>query len=375
MRSAFIIRCRPLIAAAVTILALGLAGIVEPCAKAIPYSSSCVGFESLSIGNTYAVGDVFTDSGATIEGKQFYHFGGAPAASGQATVGVQGAAGGMGREMWLNNIRLGFDFGPPLDELALRIGELGGTVNIEINGDLRYAVSDLPDLHGTSIGGATVLVLVHPGTGHGWLRVQGAITSFSIGGQELAIDEVCPNGGCVDFETLPYPASYGVGSTFTDSGAQVQMQTFFWWDGNPNGGIPYSGGSCVVDNQQRAGGSGLDVLPNNINMDFDFGTMYRSLRLLYADLGGNLNLRINGDFRNIGAPLGFASLNGTTLGGATIMAAQAPDGLGVLEVRGYLSSFTIGGQELWIDDVCIQEMLFGDGFESGNTTAWSVTQP
>lgn len=132
------------------------------------------------------------------------------------------------------------------------------------------------------------------------------------------------------------------------------------------------GGFSSAQIQQTAGGSGQDLYTDNVNLELNFGSMYRALRLNYADLGGNENLTVNGDLRNVSA---LGSLHGTTVGGALVSTVTEPLGRGVLELVGDISSFSIGGQSLWIDDVCIERMLFGDGFESGDCTRWSMMVP
>ena len=162
--------------------------------------------------------------------------------------------------------------------------------------------------------------------------------------------------------------SHGYGQFFVDSGAIIELGEFFW---DPVGST--IGGSCNVDNRQISGGTGQDVNSNNINLDFDFGTMYGQLDLLYANLGGNVNVRVNGALANVAD---MTDLHLTTLGGASIVVQPSTGSSGQLIVTGIISTFAVGGQELWIDHVCISDRwLFADGFESGNTSAWSTTVP
>jgi hypothetical protein len=329
----------------------------------------CVDFESLTPPNAYMVTDSVFDSGVTLTFWPFQLISGDWISTGFAEVGTGNLASGFGNEMEIFNIILAIDFGRPVEGLGFLFGEYGGNINLTINGDFRNE-PDFSALHGLIVGGTLVEVLSSP-TGLGVVRITGPVNSFSVGGQELWIDDVCDSttsSDCVDFEDLPYPHSYSYGQFFVDSGAIIELGEFFWF---PTGST--TGGSCPVDNRQLSGGTDQDVNSNNINLDFDFGEPFVRLDLLYTDYGGNVNVRVNGALANFAD---IASLHMTTLGGASIV-LQGPSGsTGQLIVTGDISTFAIGGQELWIDHVCIlRSSLFADGFESGNTSAWSLTVP
>jgi len=329
----------------------------------------CVDFEDLTPGTVYNVPNSFADSGVTVTAAPFQWSGGGWTSAGFTRVDTLNLAGGLGNDMNLNNITLQFDFGRSVEDLRFLFGEYGGNVNLTINGDFKNE-TDFSVLHGQIVGGTLVEVL-SSATGFGVVRITGTVISFSVGGQELWIDDVCDStisSDCVDFEDLPYPHSYSYGQFFVDSGAIIELGEFFW---DPVGST--IGGSCNVDNRQISGGTGQDVNSNNINLDFDFGAMYGRLDLLYANLGGNVNVRVNGALANVA---NMTDLHLTTLGGASIVVQPSSGSSGQLIVTGIISTFAVGGQELWIDHVCISDRwLFADGFESGNTSAWSTTVP
>ena len=326
----------------------------------------CVDFDRLTPGTIYTVGNIFLAEGITVTAQPFQWAGGVWTSGGFSRVETFQLAGGSKWDLQVNNINLDFTIPMPINGMNFRYGEYGGNLNLEVNGAF-LNFNDFIDLHGTSLGGATITVIADP-SGLGWVRLDGVITQFTVGGQELWIDDLCPFGPeCVDFESLPAMGSWTVPQSFSDSGAVLSLDTFFWW---PSGST--STGVCSVDNSQISGGTGQDVNSNNVNLDFDFGTAYAALRLNYADLGGNENLEVDGDFRNLP---NLEDLHGTTVGGAKLSVLEGLDGRGLLEVRGLTSAFKIGGQELWIDDVCIFPVIFVDGFESGDTTAWSMTVP
>jgi hypothetical protein len=149
---------------------------------------------------------------------------------------------------------------------------------------------------------------------------------------------------CVFFEGLTYDTYYYVTDTFTCSGATMTVKQFEY-----TGGPWTSDGHAWVDNVQKAGGSGLDINCNNVNINFDFGSPLNGLALLYGEYGGNLNIDINGTFQNFED---MADIDGLTIGGVDVLVTDLGGGLGKLELDGVINSFDIGGQELWVDDVC-----------------------
>jgi len=151
----------------------------------------CVDFEDLLMGTVYHVGDVFTDSGATITVLPFQWDNKNWTSDGYAEIENNGNAGGSGQEIWVNNVNLYFDFGSSCSGISLLFGEYGGNLNIEINGDFRN-FNDFSDINGVTIGGVNVAVVNGLGNDRGSLELSGTINSFAIGGQELLIDDVCP---------------------------------------------------------------------------------------------------------------------------------------------------------------------------------------
>jgi len=349
-----------------TILVLGIAGTAQ--AQLPP--GGCVNFESLLPGTTYNVPATFSDSGVNISTGPFEWGNGTWTSTGFTQVDNSGLAGGAGNDMEVNNITLEVDFGRQVENLQVLFGEYGGNINLTINGDFRNVVR-FSDLDGQWVGGTFVKAVYYPGD-LGELRIWGDVQQFSIGGQELWIDDLCeipPANDCIEFEELPPPPhSYFVGDSFVDSGVHVNLGEFFWF---PSGSTV--GGSCQVSDSLIANGSGQEVNSNNINLTFDFGSAYGHLSLLYTDLGGNNNLRINGVWANVAD---LNTLHMTTLGGAMIFVLPPGTNTGELVIEGAITDFAFGGQEVWLDRVCIADrILFSDDFESGDSSAWTNTVP
>ena len=94
-----------------------------------------------------------------------------------------------GQELEFRNVNLDFDLGT-IPGLSLRVGEYAGGNNINVNGDSLY-FDDLVDLDGVTIGGVFASVTNGSHNVPGELVLVGRINSFTIGGSELVIDDVC----------------------------------------------------------------------------------------------------------------------------------------------------------------------------------------
>jgi len=146
-----------------------------------------------------------------------------------------------------------------------------------------------------------------------------------------------PVTDCVDFEQQVLNTVYHVGDIFTESGVEINIQSF------DLGSDPwFSGGHAKIDNRQSAGHTGQDIQVGNVNLSFNFGGPRENLSLHFGEYGGNLNININGDFRKFG---NFADINGATIGGVTISVANGfGNDRGILQLSGTINSFDIGVQ-------------------------------
>lgn len=151
--------------------------------------------------------------------------------------------------------------------------------------------------------------------------------------------------GCIDFEQQTSGTVFHVGNTFIDSGVTIEIQAFQWHSGQWT-----NTGRARIDNRQLAGHLNQDIAAGNTNLSFDFGSPKERLSIYFGEYGGNLNIKINGDFRNFS---NFSEINGATLGGVSISVINGfGNDKGLLRLIGTINSFVIGGQELYIDHVC-----------------------
>jgi len=163
--------------------------------------------------------------------------------------------------------------GGNVSRVAFDYGQFGGNLNIEVNGDRIYNISEFdaapPDgIDGATIGGASVTVTSSGSTGH--VEITGEISSFSVGGQEMYLDNVefgpagNPNA-TVTFRNLsPFQSSYAVGDAFTANNVSMAIEPFTFSDGTT-----YQQGEGRWTNGTNAGGSLPEFYPGNVNLWFN----------------------------------------------------------------------------------------------------------
>ena len=174
---------------------------------------------------------------------------------------------------------------------------------------------------------------------------QDELDALSYGQDAWDFENGDPGRPCVMFEGLPLGNQYHVGDTFTDSGVDITAVGFEWSTGEF-----FTGGLAIVENGGLAGGAGQEMHLNNVNLAFNFGGPIPGLDLLFGEYGGNLNLEINGDFRNFE---NLADIDGLVIGGVQVsVVGGLGNDMGSLTLSGDINSFSIGGQEFWIDDIC-----------------------
>lgn len=150
---------------------------------------ACVAFEERTAGEIFGSGATLTSDGVDLTIGDFDA--GGTITSGIGRIDDSEASGGLGLDIELNNVTLGFGFPYPLDGVGLAFGDYGGTVNLLIDGErlIAGAIAELPASSGS---GVRIEVEQDRSLPTGSLSLSGAIDDFGIGGQELWIDEICP---------------------------------------------------------------------------------------------------------------------------------------------------------------------------------------
>ncbi len=118
-------------------------------------------------------------------------------------------------------------------------------------------------------------------------------------------------------------------------------------------------GYARITRAGHARGSGLEMMVNNINLCFsaNFGQVLKRITVAFGEYGGNLNLMINRQFVNFS---NFRDIHGQTIGGVkvNVVTGGAGHDSGQIEFTGdiydqrWWGHLALGGQELWLDNLC-----------------------
>jgi hypothetical protein len=171
-----------------------------------------------------------------------------------------------------------------------------------------------------------------------------------------------PTTTCESLDTLTLGARAVVGvppvNSFQPPTMDIGARPFTWANG-----MSTSTGFAEIQTGGKAGGSGKEMAVNNILVTFSvgFGQTLETLRFSFGEYGGNLNLWINNQFTNFN---NFADIHGTTIGGVQVNVLSGGHGndKGQVEFVGHMvdqaggrGQLAVGGQELWIDDICFRK--------------------
>jgi hypothetical protein len=152
---------------------------------------ACLDFEDLTLGEIYPSASVILTSNFPLLVTTFNPDPAATVGPGFVQVGAERRAGGSGQELALNSATLSLAFETaPLAGLSLQFGDFDDPVMVAVNGEA-LTVKDLIELHGVTIGGASVVVFDAEGDGTGSLDFSGSIRSLEIGGKALWLDHLC----------------------------------------------------------------------------------------------------------------------------------------------------------------------------------------
>lgn len=163
---------------------------------------------------------------------------------------------------------------------------------------------------------------------------------------------------CVYFDVPALGATAGAAAGnvpgdlwFTENTIPVSVHTFH----HPGGGTTF--GLATIASAFVAFGNGQIANPNNINLGFDFSAITfvpSSVTFQWRDYGGHENLRVNGSGIYVGELVGAPS----PIGGATVshVWGWGPGNAykqGTTTLTGPVSILGIGGQEFYLDNVCV----------------------
>lgn len=150
----------------------------------------------------------------------------------------------------------------------------------------------------------------------------------------------------IDYEALPLASTYSVTNFFFEDGAKMIIAPFQW-----SNLVTTAAGYARVVNGNHAGHLGQEMTLNNVRMDFDFPIAPNRVIFCYGDLGGNVNLLINGNLKNSADMMDF---DGSTINGVDVFVTEIPvtGGVqGIVLLKGPINTLEVGGQEFFLDHV------------------------
>lgn len=152
------------------------------------------------------------------------------------------------------------------------------------------------------------------------------------------------NTQCESFESLNAGDEFVIGETVNTPNLSFLVE--------PVQNVSTSGSAGIVS-QNQTYGSGLCIRPSYVSLNFQHEFPANEIKLKFADFGGASYFTINDDFRAVGS---IVDLNGLSLGGVPITIninnQNEYNQIGDMILNGNITSFSIGGQEFWIDDYC-----------------------
>jgi hypothetical protein len=304
-------------------------------------------FDDLTAGDSYYVGDNFTSDSIFVKLIDFQDGKGNWYPFGTATISDGLSANGSVYELITNNISGHYDFAGTVGtqtDVEFLFGEFGGNINFAVNGDF-INTNNFIDLDGMVLGGCNISVPFGGfGNDQGKVEITGSIDTLLIGGQELAVD--VQNQECEPtFEDLTLNMQYFVGDSFTTDLIPCTVITHLYSDGTPA-----TGGYVMVEDLNAACGDGQELFTNNAAVIFKFAAVspIHNFSYYFGEYGGNINMAINGDFRNFP---NYSMIDGMVIGGVTVHITSGGFGndCGTIEFDGVINEFSISGQEHAID--------------------------
>lgn len=332
--------------------------ILEICPECSDLSlTDCVNFEALAEYTRFEIGQNVMAGGVVFSTSAFYFIDGEEFSDGSADVYESYIT--QKPSLFLSNISVGYDFASyeSIPECVSIFYEAsGGNKNLEVNGVL-FNKDEMNEFDGLNAGDVLIRVIERDDY-YGVIQLQGPVSSFKIGGQEVALLEICPFckdlpeeyfgeplEDCIDFTTLEESSEVGIWEElYLDD---ILFETYPLGEGAY---WTYDGVLTIGDPWEYGVGLWLDNI--NIGHDFTLTTNpAQCVSIYYIDSGGDKNLQINGEHRYLREE-NFAEVHGEVVGDVMVYDAALEGDARVLVLQGPVSSFQIGGQELYLSKIC-----------------------
>jgi hypothetical protein len=320
---------------------------------------SCLDFEDFTLGATVSGSQESISFNTTFLAEPVQLPNGGVVAGGNVSVGNAISALGSGQALNVNNAAVEICL-PGLKEVSLRFSNQGGYFNFSI--DDSPVLVPTNDTGSYTVNGVDIVVTgSKPNnrlTGEITLTAQnGTFECFSVGGQELQIDDICfltcenpssPDSAiesitCVEFEDLEKQAPFPFGSSYLENGILFKVKEH---DGQFN--------SAKSSDLRLAGHLGLEWQFDNAGFTVD-SDCWSSIKFNFYTKDPVIMI-VNGVSAS-GENL--TSLDGTTFGDVLLTITDDPDqsGGGIACLTGRIESLELTGTSLFIDHFCAADCL------------------
>ncbi len=265
---------------------------------------------------------------------------------------------GAGQKAQLVSCAATFDIEPAIpltDTICIAYEQQGGDINFSVNGSPLFVDAQFVALDGDFVNGVNIEVSgATTATGFaGTITLIGDVNTFTIGGFELIIDEVCisedhPCDISFTHESMAVGA-VNTANQYLEDGLVLSFGPF-------DNGTFSAIGSPYIDWGVSGAGSGQVLWLDNTNAHYNLSgyPQVSSVDFDYADGGGDENLSVNG----ASLFLEFADEAGVpfSLGGVDVLITRTTgfsESTGKVYLIGAVSEFSVGGEEFYVDNVCV----------------------
>ena len=307
---------------------------------------------------------------------------------------------GSGQVLTTSNILAVYDMSafPNVNEVSFVFFDGAGIENLQVNG-YSLLTGELETMPAAVAPGVTMSVTTsaYPGYQTGTVVLTGNVQKLEVGGQQFFVDHICvkhdgtviqnpTTGGCT--ATCDVFAGFDLltaGDRYGDPAEGANINVAIGTQATTSDGVPiyleplHDFGTAsykymAVGAHYGGWGSGMALWTNNITAQFDIQSVIDvtdTVCIAFRDEGGFENLWVNGAAPAI-SPTGYGGLtvfNGAVIGGVQVQVTGANVGYafeGTITLIGDVDKLSIGGQELWLDDLCISGI--GGGTAPGLTT-------
>src|SRR5574340_121274 len=151
------------------------------------------------------------------------------------------------------------------------------------------------------------------------------------------------------FEDLTPGTQYSVGVIFSSQAYKFKVNEYV-----TASGTPISTEYAKVEEHY----GDMGIFTRNIDLEFQLGIPGNGMRLYIGVYSGGAKITVNG------TPVYFklpTDIDGTSIGGVPISVIDLGDSRWQINLKDVVNSFSLGGPEVWIGDICFGEKIIATG--------------